>query len=516
MGSGGVKHATKRESQFHARWQKTLEFPESKREAIQAALALKSLSCFVRHMWPELEPGTDLLWNWHIELICSRLERVSSGKQRRLLINVPPGHMKSLLVSVFWPSWEWLTNPALRLLTVSGSDDVATRDSRKMRTLVTSSNYRKLVDVAVEAGLVEPWDLSKDQKEKVNFATSMRGERLASSIGARVTGKRGDVIIIDDPMDAKEATKGSAAQVEKRMKELRNNVDGVLSTRVNNPRTARMVMIMQRLHESDPSATWLEKDDVESVILPSRYDPERAHPLDPRTEVGELLFPEMYSEEVLQKLKRDIGARNYAAQFEQRPTPASGGTIQRGWVRRYMEDPQREILFEEMVLSVDATFKGQASNDRVSIQVWGRKGAGRYLCDEHTTHMTFTRTRKAILEMRQKWPRVMSLLIEEKANGAALIDDLGNSISGIVPFNPDPYGSKEARAQLAARFWESGNVYIPADPRFDEYVEEIVSFPGGRYADRVDAMSQVLIKWGRSDQRKNSLLDRLKKYAWMG
>ena len=187
--------------------------------AIEAELALRSLAEFAKQGWEIIEPGTPLLWNWHLDLIFNAIQKQaeSDPDYRKLVFCVPPGCAKSLGVSVFGPSWEWLHRPERRKLVLSNDDDLAGRDSRRMRELITSDWYRNLAAIAEKRKGREPWTLARDQSEKVNFENTRRGFRQSRSIGSKIIGKRGDDIIIDDPMDAKEVINGSLEQVAARI-----------------------------------------------------------------------------------------------------------------------------------------------------------------------------------------------------------------------------------------------------------------------------------------------------------
>jgi predicted phage terminase large subunit-like protein len=489
---------------------------EAFRSAARAKLAIDHLEDFVRQAWPIIEPSTPLVWNWHISLICDVLEKLTRGELRHpdgrlvreVLICIPPGMMKSRLVSVLWPAWQWLQRPTERLLCLSNDDDLVKRDSGDSRDVIQSLWYQSLVRLVAEAQAIaggdmaedaEPWGLKDDQNRLINFGTTVHGFRQCKPIGGNVTGKRGHGVLIDDPYDAKEALLGSVRQVRDRMLAVVKIYTGVLSSRLNDKRTGYRVTIMQRLHELD-LAGHLLKTGAYAVVLPMEFDPDHPHrnPADPRTEPGELLFPERFPRDVVDDIKAEMGARDYGAQYQQRPSPVAGGIYQRAWFRQfYRTDPQRMVM-DEWAITVDATFKGLDHNDFVAMHVWGRrKLAEFYLLDRVHARMTYTQSREALRMLCYKWPQVVLKLIEEKANGPALIDDLKETIPGLVPY--DPKLSKAARAQLAARFYEAGNVWLP-DPELCpwvlDFIEEHVGFgAGAAHDDDVDAGGQILLYW---------------------
>jgi hypothetical protein len=282
--------------------------------AYQVQDARENLASFVRQAWPVIEPGP-LHWNWHIEHICAHLQAVTDGRIKRLLINIPPGHMKSLIVSVFWPAWMWLHQPEWRMLCGSYAQVLALRDSDRCRDLILSDWYQN--------SFRPNWTLDKKQNAKSHFRNTATGSRVAFSVGGRVTGLRGNCVLVDDPLNAMDA--------HSNVKRQRANqwLDEAVTTRLNDPRTGAIVIIMQRLHHEDTSGHVLEQTGYEHLCLPSRFDPERAYQTsigwsDPRKESGELLFQEMYTSEALAEAECRLGLLAFAGQHQQIPTPASG------------------------------------------------------------------------------------------------------------------------------------------------------------------------------------------------
>lgn len=284
-------------------------------DEIDRELARRSLAEFVRQAWPTIEGSTPLVWNWHIEILCAELQAWSEGRRERqnLALNVPPGSMKSTIVSVCYPAWRWLKDPSYASLFVSGADDVAMRDSMKCRNLVTSEWYRAF-------GC--PWRLAADQDAKGWFRNTAGGERQATTIGSRGTGKRVHDVFFDDPNDTKDV---SAAKLEAVWDSYRLT----FQNRLKNMVTGGRVLIQQRTHMRDLSGM-LASEDGEAwrfVVLRQEWeadDPD-AHPNDPRTTPGQLIFPERFPASVVASEKRVLGQVGYAGQHQQRPVPREGG-----------------------------------------------------------------------------------------------------------------------------------------------------------------------------------------------
>ncbi len=487
-------------------------------EIIEAELARRSLSWFVKQAWTIVEPGTPLVWNWHLDVICDALERQARGDReyRKLLICVPPGTMKSLLVSVFAPAWQWLEQPERRKLFFANDDKLAVRDSRRTREIIKSEWYQRAAAYCAALRGDPMWYLSADQNEKVNFENTRRGFRECLSIGASVTGKRGDDLCIDDPIDAKEVVNGSVDQVRKRLEEVANVVDKVLPSRVNDLREARWTIIMQRLHPEDSAGRAMAEGGWHVIVLQMEFEPGNVqnHVQDPRTEKGALLFEAKFPRDELEKLKAKMD-KAYSAQYQQNPLPGDGGPLKRWYwsfwypagqpapapVRFIKPDgtlhecPQAPLPTKLGVhkQSWDMAFKDTKDSAYVVGQVWAELQADSYLLDQVREKMDFPTTIDAVRKLTRTWPQAIEKLIEDKANGPATIATLKREIVGMVEIQPD--GGKESRANAVAPVCRSGNVWFP-HPSVATWVkaliDELEAFPSGAYADQVDTLTQYL------------------------
>jgi predicted phage terminase large subunit-like protein len=453
----------------------------SLRDEIDAERASRRLREFVRQAWAVVEPSTPFVPGWHIDAIIVHLEAVTHGQIRNLLINVPPRHMKSLLVSVFWPAWEWIRWPERRWLYSSYAASLSIRDSVKCRRLVESPWY--------QARWGDRFALTSDQNTKGRFDNDRSGYRLTTSVGGAVTGEGGDRIVCDDAHNVQEA------ESDPIRKTTVDWFDVVMSTRVNDPKTSSKVVVMQRCHQQDLSGHLLEKRGFEHLCLPAEYEgPPCVTSIvwtDPRTEQGDLLWPARFGAPEIEELKRSLGSYAAAGQLQQRPSPAEGGIFKRAWWRFYRDLP----TLDTTVLSMDCSFKGTGDVDFVVIQGWGKRGADRYLLDEFRKRMNFPETKAAFKAMVTKWPAATVKVVEAKANGQAIIDSLRHEISGIIPFSPTD--SKEARAHAVSPEVEAGNCYLPDpshNPWVSEFIEELAGFPNANYDDRVDAFTQAMLR----------------------
>jgi predicted phage terminase large subunit-like protein len=480
---------------------------------IDCELATRSLREFVRQAWPIVEPATPFVLGWHIDAIIEHLEGVSSGQIRNLLINVPPRHMKSLLVSVFLPAWEWIRRPELRWLYSSYGAQLSIRDSIKCRRLIESPWY--------QTRWGNRYALTSDQNTKGRFDNDRSGYRLSTSVGGAATGEGGDRIICDDPHNVQEAESDSVR------KATIDWWDVVMSTRVNDPRTAAKVIVMQRCHQQDLSGHLIEQGGWEHLCLPAEFEGAGCATSigwsDPRTEHGELLWPDRFGPQEIADLKVSLGSYAAAGQLQQRPSPSGGGIIKRHWFRYFqprganlppvivrlpdgtlasitaIEVPHR---VDEQIQSWDCAFKDLEDSDYVVGQLWGRVGSCYLLGDQIRARMDCPTTVKAVRAMSEKWPNCIAKLIEDKANGSAVIQMLSREIPGILPVNPE--GGKVARAAAVSPLIEAGNVYLPHPlyaPWVNDFIEECAAFPNGAHDDQVDAMTQALLRWNMVPQQ---------------
>lgn len=467
-----------------------------------------TLADFVRGGWHVLEPGTPLVWNWHIDVICEHLTAVADGRITRLVVNIPPGLMKSLLGCVFFPAWVWTWWPEWRALFGSYALDLAIRDSARTRDLIESEWYRDTFRPA--------WRLSGDRNLKSFFQNTRTGFRLSVAVGSKTTGFRGHATIVDDPLNVADAEARSDVKREAAWRWISKS----LSSRLNDQRTGARVFIGQRTHERDPFGYLLERGGYELLRLPSEY--QAAHPCatslgraDRRTRDGELLFPEMFPKSVLDEARtKDLGTYGYAAQHQQQPAPEGGGIFKKDWFQRYSPRTLPPV-FEEVLASWDMSFKDAEGSSYVVGQVWGRLGAGVYLLGGYRKKADFPETLRAVLALgsytaphegvwrvpgiADRW-HVGPKLVEDKANGPAVISTLRNKVPGLVaiPGNDD----KPARARGQSWFVEGRTVYLPETdvsyPSLREpvqaFVDEVTTFPASAYTDQAVAFTQALLR----------------------
>jgi predicted phage terminase large subunit-like protein len=441
--------------------------------------------------WPILEPATPFVANWHIDLLCEYLEAVTAGDIRNLLINVPPRSMKSLLVSVLWPTWEWLTRPSSRWICASYAESLALKHSVDRRTVIQSPWYQSRWGHEVQ--------LADDQNVKGEFQNTARGVMIATSVNGSITGKGGDRIIVDDLHNPQQAE--SDTQRETAVTYFRTT----LSTRLDNKRTGAIVVVMQRLHERDLAAFCMDLG-YTHVCLPAEAEirTEITFPRSRKTfvrERGDLLWPLREGADELAMQKRLLGSAAFAGQYQQRPTPPGGALFQSNWFQYYDELPRK---LTQITISWDMAFKNKPENDYVVGLVGGCDGANRYIMDRVKGQWSFSQTCKQVERLAEKYPEA-TIVIEDTANGPAIIDTLTPRVGRIVAIQPD--GGKLARAHAVQPLVEGGNVFLP-NPRphgrllperawVEDFVHQLITFPYGAHDDDVDAFTQLLIRLRR-------------------
>ena len=499
--------------------------PSSLLSVINKKRCEMSLAAFVRMAWHIIEPGQPYIHGWHIDFICSHLEAITDGVTfeedgsfyNRLLVNVPPGTMKSLLIGVFWPAWEWgpRSMPHMRYVCASHSQDLAIRDSLRMRRLVKSEWYQALWGDRVV--------LTSDQDAKAKFETTATGFRQACAFEG-ITGYRGDRVIIDDPHSVDDANSDAKRETAT------NLFKEAVTSRLNNPDKSAIVVVMQRLHERDVSGVILDSDmGYDHIMLPMRYDPLRATPTllgyeDPRTERDELLFPERFPQNVVDRDEAAMGPYATAGQYAQSPEPRGGGIIKDSWWQVWDRPEYPDIDF--VVASLDTAYTKKAENDPSAMTVWGTfSGDGESQStrsvDRYGRQIDITRSysseaigpvpkammmyawqdRLEFAELVEKTAntcrrmKVDVLLIENKAAGHSVAQELRKVFAndGIVVILYDPKTlDKTSRLYAVQHIFSEGMVYAPTKDWAEMVIRQTASFPRGAHDDLVDTVSMAL------------------------
>ena len=449
---------------------------------------------FLRLAWPVVD-SSPFVDNWHLEEVCVHLEAVSRGEIRRLAINLPPGMSKTITTGIMWPAWEWIDRPETGW--IYGSYDAALMGDAgdKMITLLTSPWF------------VERWGprIRADRKLATqNFASLKGGFRYSCSVGGGVTGRHGDIHVVDDPIKPKDALGGST-QSKALLETCSQWYRETMATRFRDARTSRRVLIMQRLHEDDLAGECIRAGYVH-LRLPMRH--ERSDSCrtpwggDRRTEEGELLCPERSPEEEVATLERELGPDGTAAQLQQSPNVKGGGIIRREWIR-YWHPTDLDLgvplpTHAYQLLSADLTFKDANTSDMVAMGAWLQSEDKYYLVEALNDRYDIVATLQGFRYLAGRFPDAREKLIENKANGPAVERLLRDEISGIELV--EPQGGKVARLNAVAPLFAAGKVFCPHPslahtyPWVGEWVKQVTRFPFVKFDDLVDMTSQALLR----------------------
>ena len=450
---------------------------------------------FVQRSFRELNPETAYLHNWHIEVIAEALEQCRMDKLRRLIINVPPRSLKSHMTSVSFVAWLLGHNPTAQVICASYAQDLADKLAADCRSVVTTEWYQSLF-LATRLAMRRP---------AVNdFMTTERGFRLATSVGGVLTGRNADFIIIDDPLKPDEALSESQRTA------VNEWYDHTLISRLNSKRDGCIILIMQRLHEDDLVGHVLQQGDWRLLKFPAIAQENETHSIQTpygrkvfRRKEGEALHPEREPLEVLAQMREIQGEYNFAGQYQQAPSPLGGGMIKSHWLRIYQPDElpkQFEFVFQSWDLS-----------DYTVCTTWAMHQNHLYLLQVLRKRMDYPDLRRAVKQRAEEY-RVQNILIEDRASGTQLIQDLiADGVHSVVRYEPKT--DKVMRTHSVTSTFEIGFVHIPAQAYWlPEYLHELAVFPNGKYDDQADSTSQAL-DWfkNHSTQGVYGLFDFLKK-----
>ena len=498
--------------------------PKGLLRAIQKRQCELSLAEYIKQAWRVVEPGQPYIHGWHIDFICAHLEAITEEVQfddgtyyNRLLVNVPPGTMKSLIINVFWPSWEWgpRNMPHMRYVCAAHSQELAIRDSVKMRRLVKSEWYQDRWGDRVQ--------LMSDQDAKGKFENSATGSRQATAFEG-ITGYRGDRVIIDDPHSVdganSDAKRNTVTQLFKE----------AVTSRLNNPDKSAIVVVMQRLHEEDVSGVILANSmGYDHIMLPMRYDPARAFPTkldyaDLREEEGELLFPDRFPLEVVERDEKAMGPYATAGQYQQQPEPRGGGIIKDHWWQLW--DKKEYPPIEYIVASLDTAYTTKAENDFSALTIWGifsassetsaTRSVDRYgrTIDVTTSYQSSSLGPVPKVMLMYGWQKKLELhelaeevaqtcsrmhvdrlLIENKAAGHSVAQEIrrlfGNEDFAVQMYDPKTL-DKTARLYTIQHIFAEGMVYAPDKDWAEQVIRQCSVFPKGKNDDLVDTVSMSL------------------------
>jgi predicted phage terminase large subunit-like protein len=461
-------------------------------ELLRAALRQDFYS-FVRKVFETVSPGDTFSPNWSVEAVTYALEKVASGKTTRLIINIPPRHLKSICASVALPAFVLGQDPSKRIICVSYADDLAKKFSNDCRAVMRSNWYRRIFPGTIT-------NKSKDTETEVQ--TTKQGYRLATSVGGSLTGRGGDLIIIDDPIKPQDAQ--SKAVREKTIQWYENT----LLSRLDDKQKGGIVLVMQRLHMDDLTAHLLAKGGFELLRLPAIAEKTEIIPLGPKRphirKVDEVLDPQREPREALDMLRKGMTPLVFSAQYQQRPIPLAGNLVKKAWIKTYRGSVPWEPG-EYYVTSWDTAMKSSELSDYSVGTVWQvQENAQKvYLIDVVRGRFEFPELVAAAIKLHRKWGfherrRYNCLIIEDKGSGTSLIQALKRERLYVHPHSMKLEGDKIMRLEAQVAQFAAGVVHFPVEaPWLDDLMEELLAFPGVKHDDQVDSISQALafITW---------------------
>jgi predicted phage terminase large subunit-like protein len=430
----------------------------------------------------------------HTTLLSRKFREAAFGRSRRQIWALPPRYGKSILASQWGPAWFLELFPAKRIILASYGHDLALHNARQCRNMLRGYRARLSTQLKQDATAADQW------------MTERGGGLKAAGVGGALTGFGADLAVVDDPLkDWEEAQ--SANQREKVWDWYRS----VLRTRLH--KGGSIIVLATRWHVDDLSGRLLAEDARrvqegkpriwDYVRLPTIADgDERGIPDALGREDGEVLCEDLFPALEVLEQREELGPLIFGAMHQQDPTEAEGNIIRREWLRRYEYPPEAQDL-QQWAMSCDLAFKDTSNADYVVLQVWARGPDGHYLIDQARGRWSYTDTKRELHALWSRWPLITRVLVEDKANGPAIISDMAGEIPGMVPINP--LGSKESRVHAVTPMMRTGHVWLPTDsllteqggkPWADDLVNELCAFPNGVHDDQVDALSQYLVNTG--------------------
>ena len=454
---------------------------ENVTRAEYAALLRQDFGTFAARCFHDLNPQAELAMNWHLEVIAAKLTAVREGKIRRLIINLPPRHLKSLMASIAFPAYCLGHDASAQILCVSYAQDLADKLARDCRSIMMNPWYRQMF----------PTRLALHRQAVQEFITTRQGYRLATSTGGVLTGRGADIILIDDPLKPEEALSEAQRQTAN------DWYDHTLYSRLNDKRHGVIVIIMQRLHEDDLVGHILGQEPWEVLSFPAIAEAEEAHQIEtiwgPRCfarRQGEALHPDREPLETLEHIRRTIGEYNFAGQYQQSPAPLGGGLVKAEWFKRYGAN-ERPESFDRILQSWDTANKANELSDFSVCTTWGIKCKDFYLLNVLRKRLEYPALKRAVREQQSLF-NANVVLIEDKASGTQLIQELiADGFHRVTRYKPECDKIMRLHAQTA--IIENGFVHLPdAAPWLAEYLHEMTVFPKGKHDDQVDSTAQFL------------------------
>lgn len=450
-----------------------------------AELCRRKFYRFVQEFWEVIIPETPV-WNWHIEYLCDELQYLNTFVVKRLpkpydlVINIPPGTTKSTIITQMYNAWVWTIDPSQRFITSSYAHALSLSHSVKTRDIITSDKYKRLFPEV---------ELKFDQAGKSDFHNTLGGQRFTTSTGGTVTGMHAHQILIDDPLNPQQAVSEAERLTANEF------VNVTLSSRKVDKAITPTILIMQRLHEEDPSGVMLsrsKKTRIKHICLPAELS-DRVSPIELQGKyVNGLLDPVRLNKEVLEENRETLGSYGYAGQFSQNPVPQEGGIFNKSWFEIVEWDPRFEHLTWNM--AADTAYTEKEINDPSGYIAYAVANNTLYIRDAQTEHLEFPELCKALPTFcrRNGYTHNSRIDIEPKASGLSLIQTLRKETMLNVRPGKVPTKDKVARAKEASPFVEAGRVKLIRGAWNKTFVDQVCTFPFAAHDELVDCLTMVV------------------------
>lgn len=453
---------------------------------VLTAILRTDLSSFIQRVFRTVSPGDTYQHNWHVDAIAYELQRCLDGDVRRLIITVPPRSGKSIAVSVALPAFILGREPARRIIAASYSQELSNKHARDCRSVMESEWYKQIFPRT---------RLGKDKNTQAEFVTTRKGGRLATSVGGTITGRGGDLIILDDILSPDDAL--SETQRTKAIEWFQ----GTLLSRLNDKEEGVIILIQQRVHQVDPVGFLLERGGWTHLNLPAIAEETQFIQLGAKLlhirQEGDALHPERESYEQLMALKQDMGSYAFAAQYQQSPAPRGGGIVKWDWFGTYHIRPEKQGS-DRIVFSWDTAVKGAERNDFSVCTIWLIRDKDYYLLNVVRKKFEYPDLRRRAIALAEEY-KPSTILMEDAGSGAQLYQELKEQ--GIYAHQIKPVGDKIMRMENQTAVLEAGRVFLPNRASWlSDFQDEVTKFPAGRHDDQVDSLSQFL-KWATTPRR---------------
>ena len=450
-------------------------------------------SAFIAKSFETINPTTPFVSNWHIDAIAEHLEATRRSDITRLIINMPPRALKSVCVSVAWPAWLLGQDASMRIMAASYSQQLSLRHALDTRLILGAHWYRTCFPHT---------RIMPGENEKHKLVTTARGFRFATSVGGTATGEGGDILIIDDPQSPLQAASATAREHTAEW------FDQTFSTRLNDKKTGRIVLVMQRLHAEDLSAHLLSRGGWEHLCLPAIAERATLHSVGGwhyARKAGELLHPLREDAALLEQAKIALGSYGFAAQYQQSPILQQGGMIERAWL--HTGQPTGNGAEYRCVHSWDTAIKAASHHDASACMVMAEQDGRHYLLDALNVRLEYPDLKRAIITQAERHPPEV-ILIEDKASGQSLLQELRRD-THLPLLGCMPKQDKITRLAAISPMLEAGALYLPHVAHWkEEFLQQLLAFPQGAHDDMVDALSQYF-HWHRTHSQRLGRMRRL-------